>query len=83
MWSWHKLFRRHKNLIKLYMHLFIFDMFISIDNLSPIIHAISKKNKVLLLNLNVIQDHSSRNNPLINFLLKKKKNKVFTKFYIL
>ena len=65
------------------MHLFIFDMFISIDNLSPIIHAISKKNKVLLLNLNVIQDHSSRNNPLINFLLKKKKNKVFTKFYIL
>tara|TARA_Y100000590_G_scaffold469881_1_gene660320 strand:- start:622 stop:1755 length:1134 start_codon:yes stop_codon:yes gene_type:complete len=55
-------------------------MFISIDNLSPIIHAISKKNKVLLLNLNVIQDHSSRNNPLINFLLKKKKIKYLQSF---
>ncbi len=51
------------------MHLFLIDLFISIDVLAPIINIIDKK-KVIICNINPIQDHSK--NKLIRFFVKKK-----------
>ena len=51
------------------MHLFLIDLFISIDVLAPIINIIDKK-KVIICNINPIQDHSK--NKLISFFVKKK-----------
>ena len=42
------------------MHLFLIDLFISIDVLAPIINIIDKK-KVIICNINPIQDHSKIN----------------------
>lgn len=51
------------------MHLFLVDLFISIDVLSPIIYQLGDK-KAIICNINPIQDH--RQNKLIKYLLKKK-----------
>ena len=56
------------------MHLFVVDLSISLDMLSPIIYSINKKNqKVYFINVNPIQDYNKKNNKLINFLSKNKK----------
>ena len=55
------------------MHLFLVDLFISIDVLSPMIKQIDSK-KVIICNINPIQDHGK--NKLIKYFIKKK-NKIF------
>ncbi|MDC1055556.1 hypothetical protein OAP93_03905, partial [Candidatus Pelagibacter ubique] len=50
------------------MHLFLTDVFISVDMLSPIAHLLSKnKMKVGILNCNCIQDHTEDN--VLNYLI--------------
>ena len=51
------------------MHLFLVDLFISTDVLSPIINQLGNK-KAIICNINPIQDHKKNN--LIKYLLKKK-----------
>lgn len=51
------------------MHLFLFDLFISIDNLCPIINQLPKK-KIIICNINAIQ--SFKNDKLVNIIMKKK-----------
>lgn len=51
------------------MHLFLVDLFISIDVLSPMINQIDSK-KVIICNINPIQDHGK--NKLIKYFIKKK-----------
>ena len=51
------------------MHLFLIDLFISIDTLSPIINELNRK-KVIICNINPIQDHNT--NKLIKYFIKKK-----------
>jgi len=51
------------------MHLFLVDLFISIDVLAPIIYFLKKKN-IIICNVNPIQNHSK--NKLIKYLTKKK-----------
>ena len=49
------------------MHIFIVDLFISLDNQAPIIHALNKKTiKTKIYFVNPLQDFS--NNKLIKFL---------------
>lgn len=50
------------------MHLFLFDLFISIDNLCPIINQLNQK-KILICNINAIQNY--KENSLVRYLLKK------------
>lgn len=50
------------------MHLFLFDLFISIDNLCPIINQLSPK-KIIICNINSIQNY--KKNYLVSSLLKK------------
>ena len=51
------------------MHLFLVDLFISIDVLSPMINQIDRK-KVIICNINPIQDHGK--NKLIKYFIEKK-----------
>lgn len=51
------------------MHLFLIDLFVSIDILSPIIHQLEKK-RVIICNINTIQN--AKYNKLIKFFIKKK-----------
>ena len=51
------------------MHLFLVDLFISIDVLAPIIYFLKKKN-IIVCNINPIQDHSKSKS--IKYLKKKK-----------
>lgn len=56
------------------MHLFVVDLSVSLDMLSPIIYLINKKKqKVFFINVNPIQDYNKKNNKLINFLSKNKR----------
>ena len=50
------------------MHLFLFDLYISIDNLVPIIKAINPK-KTIIYNINSIQNYKKNN--LVNYIIKK------------
>ena len=51
------------------MHLFVFDIFVSLDMLSPIISIINKKKeKVFLINTNPVEKFSSKKTKLIDFL---------------
>ena len=51
------------------MHLFVFDIFVSLDMLSPIISTINKKKeKVFLININPVEKFSSKKTKLIDFL---------------
>lgn len=49
------------------MHLFLFDLFISVDNLAPIIKVLKSK-KIIILNINPIQNY--KKNPIVKLLLK-------------
>jgi len=52
------------------MHLFLTDVFISVDMLSPIVHLLSKnKMKVGILNCNCIQDYTE--DSVLNYLINK------------
>ena len=48
------------------MHLFLIDLFVSIDILSPIIHQLEKK-RVIICNINTIQN-AKYNNQLSHLL---------------
>ena len=50
------------------MHLFLFDLYISIDNLCPIINQLDPK-KTIICNINAIQNY--KNNKLVSLTLKK------------
>ena len=50
------------------MHLFLFDLFISVDNLCPIINNLPPK-KVIICNINTVQNFET--SKLANTVLKK------------
>ncbi len=53
------------------MHIFFVDLKISIDMLSPIINNLINNNqKVIMYNINLIQDYNRENNMLLRFLSK-------------
>ena len=52
------------------MHLFFVDQYISLDMMAPIIHKLSKKNKVFLCNFNKIQ--SLKKIELYKFIIDQK-----------
>ena len=53
------------------MHIFFVDLKISIDMLSPIINNLINNNqKVIMYNINLIQDYNKENNMLLRFLSK-------------
>ena len=52
------------------MHLFLIDLYISIDMVVPVIDSLKKKENIIICNINPIQDH--RKNRLIKFLISKK-----------
>lgn len=51
------------------MHLFLIDLFISLDTLAPVIHTISKKNKVGIWRVNLLQNYN--NIKLYKFIIGK------------
>ena len=66
------------------MHLFIIDLFISIDTISPIADKLCKEEKkIFFLNSNFIQNHSSSNNELLKYLEKNKNFKLINNFNLL
>ena len=59
------------------MHLFVIDLFISIDTFAPIAdHLSEKKKKILFFNSNIIQNHSVKNNLLLKYLKKNENFKI-------
>lgn len=65
------------------MHLFVIDLYISIDTFAPIAdHLSGRKKKVLFFNSNVIQNHSSKNNLLLKYLKKNENFKMLNNFKI-
>ena len=58
------------------MHLFLFDIFISVDILCPIINAINKKKKILVYSVNPIQNFE--NDALFKFV--KNNNVIYRGF---
>jgi len=53
------------------MHLFIIDLFISIDTFAPIAdYLVKKKKKIFFFNSNIIQNHNHKNNLLLKYLNK-------------
>ena len=65
------------------MHLFVIDLYISIDTFAPIAdHLSGIKKKVLFFNSNVIQNHSSKNNLLLKYLKKNENFKILNNFKI-
>jgi len=59
------------------MHLFVLDLVISLDMLSPIISTITKKKqKVLIFNSNPSHRHYGNQNKILNFLLKSNNSKL-------
>ena len=50
------------------MHLFLFDLYISIDNLVPIVKTINPK-KTIICNINPIQNY--KKNKLVNYIIDK------------
>ena len=66
------------------MHLFIIDLFISIDTISPIADKLCKEEKkIFFLNSNFIQNHSFINNKLLKHLEKNKNFKLINNFNLL
>ena len=66
------------------MHLFIIDIFISIDVLSPLAEKLCKEEKkIFFFNSNFIQNHNSSNNKLIKFLETNKNFKLINNFNLL
>ena len=51
------------------MHIFLFDIFISVDILCPIIKAINKKEKILVFSVNPIQSYE--NDRLFKYVKNK------------
>ena len=65
------------------MHLFVIDLYISIDTFAPIAdHLSERKKKVLFFNSNVIQNHSSKNNLLLKYLKKNENFKMLNNYKI-
>lgn len=52
------------------MHLFFVDQYISFDMMAPIIHRLSKKNKIFFYNFNKVQTFD--NNKVHNFIVNQK-----------
>ena len=50
------------------MHLFLFDLYISIDNLVPIIKTINPK-KTIIYNINSIQNY--KEDDLVNYIINR------------
>ena len=66
------------------MHLFIIDLFISIDIISPLADKLCKEDKkVFFLNSNFIQNHSYINNKLLKYLEKNRNFKLINNFNFL
>ena len=66
------------------MHLFIIDLFISIDTISPIADKLCKEEKkIFFFNSNFIQNHNSSNSELLKYLEKNKNFKLINNFNLL